>query len=187
MGREVSFLCLFDLDAGSLLDFMPSNARKFKSAQLLAQRVIRRAINFINSDSKQRKEYIQAFKKNNANQNENELESWLDKHNMAEMIGEESASYFRKVEEACYESLQGYKLKRYNGDVLLVRAKDGYFNNTYSNDLGWSHYVSGKVDVQIAPGDHNSIFWEPFVFELSKIVDDSLRKANQPSLKAKLV
>ena len=181
--KEVSFLCLFDLDAGSELEFMSSGKRKLIGAQLLAQRFVKRAMHFIASDKKQRKEYLQALKKNGINKEpHDELESWLDKHNMAEMIGEESASYFRKVEEACYEALQGYQIKSYDGNVLIVRAKDGYYNNTYAHDLGWSHFVSGKVDVKIAPGDHNSIFWEPFVYDLAKIVDECAKQANRVSL-----
>ncbi len=180
--KDISFLCLLDLDAGSELEFMSYGKRKLVGAQLFAQRFVKRAIQFISSNKKQRKEYLEALRKNRINKEpHDELESWLDKHNMAEMIGEESASYFRIVEEACYEALKGYKIKPYDGNVLIVRAKDGYYNNTYAHDLGWSHFVSGKIDVKIAPGDHNSIFWEPFVYDLAKIIDEHAKKANSLS------
>lgn len=171
-GREISFLALLDIEAAAKLDFLPAGVKQLKGAQLLAERFIKRAYEFIRSDQHERQKYLEAkFKKTEGN---DELESWLDKHKVAEMIGEESTFYFRKVEEACYEALMNYKIKPYNGDVLLIRAKEGFFNNTYDNDLGWSHFVNGKVNVHIVNGDHNSIFWEPGVIELAQVMNEEL-------------
>ena len=54
----------------------------------------------------------------------------------------------KRIEEACHDALMSYKIREYDGDILLVRAKDSYYNNEYNDDLGWSHYVKGKVDWQ---------------------------------------
>ena len=130
------------------------------------------------ADSEKRSHYLQAkLKSNNAG---NDLESWLDKHKMVELIGEESASYFRKVEEACYDALVTYKIGKFNGEILLIRALDGYFNNTFAEDLGWSHFVNGNINIQLVQGDHNSIFWEPAVHDLTKVMVKSLADKTIP-------
>jgi amino acid adenylation domain-containing protein len=167
-GHEVSLLCLFDAEAASELDFLPKGVKQLKAAQLLTERFVKRAVDFIQADSEKRSHYLQAkLKSNNAG---NDLESWLDKHKMVELIGEESAAYFRKVEEACYDALLTYKISRFNGEILLIRAREGYFNNTFAEDLGWSHFVNGNINIQLVQGDHNSIFWEPAVHDLTKVM-----------------
>ncbi len=95
---------------------------------------------------------------------------------MAEMIGHESTMAFKEIEEACYEALISYRIPNYDGNILLIRAQNSNFNNEYSYDLGWSNFVSGKVDVASVPGDHNSIFWEPNVADLAICMSDYLNK-----------
>ena len=178
LGKEVSFLCLFDLDAASELEFLSKGMKQIKGAQLFAQRFVKRAVSFISADKEERQKYLQAKMRNKSKQGagnvDYDLESWLDKHKMVELIGEESAAYFRNIEEACYKAMTDYKIKKYDRDITLIRAQEGYFNNTYAHDLGWKHFTSGKVDVHVVPGDHNSIFWEPNVFELAKTVNKPL-------------
>jgi amino acid adenylation domain-containing protein len=179
MNKEVNFLCLFDLEAASELDFLPQGVKQVKGAQLFAERIMKRAVTFISADKEERQKYIQAKLKNKpvkASNQDYDLESWLDKHEMVELIGEESASYFRFVEEACYKAMVNYKIKKYDRDITVIRAQEGYFNNTYAHDLGWKHFTSGKVNVHVVQGDHNSIFWEPNVIHLAKTVDTALNK-----------
>jgi amino acid adenylation domain-containing protein len=175
MGHEVSFLCLLDIEAANQLEFLPTGIKQIKSAQLLTERFIKRAVHFIKSDKETKQQYLQD-KLKQRNQ-ENDVESWLDKHKITEKIGEESAAYFKKVEACCYTALMNYKLKPYDGDVVLVRARDGYFNNTFGQDLGWKHFVKGNLQIEVVPGDHNSIFWEPYVTDLAKTMDTLLVKS----------
>ena len=176
-------MCLFDLDAASELEFLSNGKKQIKSAQLFAERFVKRAMSFISSDKEDRQKYLAAKLRNKSKQGggniDDDLESWLDKHQMVELIGEESADYFRKIEEACYKAMADYKIEKSDLDITLVRAQEGYFNNTYSNDLGWNHFTSGKVNVHIVPGDHNSIFWEPNVVQLANTVEKLLPKFNK--------
>ncbi len=177
MGKKVNFLCLFDIEAGTVLDFLPSTVKHLKKVQLIADRITKRAVSFIKADSKGRQAYLQARRK--ISNQESELESWLDKHKIVDEIGEESATYFRQVEDACYKALLSYKIKNYGGNIMIVRAQDGFFNNTYARDLGWSHFVNGSIDVSIVAGDHNSIFWEPNVNELAHAVQNILSQRTE--------
>jgi len=183
LGKEVSYLCLFDLDAASELEFLSKGMKQIKGAQLFAERFVKRAMSLIGSDKEERQKYLAAKMRNKSKQGggnvDYDLESWLDKHQMVELIGEESAEYFRKIEEACYKAMTDYKIEKYDRDITLIRAQEGYFNNTYSHDLGWKHFTSGKVDVHIVPGDHNSIFWEPNVMELAKAVEGTLKNISK--------
>jgi amino acid adenylation domain-containing protein len=174
MGHEVNFLCLLDIEATNQLEFLPTGIKQIKSAQLLTERFIKRALHFIKSDKETKQQYLQD-KLKQLNQ-ENDVESWLDKHKITAKIGEESAAYFKKVEAACYNALVNYKLKPYSGDVILIRAKEGYFNNTFGYDLGWKYYVNGNLQVEVVSGDHNSIFWEPNVTDLAKTIETLLAK-----------
>lgn len=171
-GKEVSLVALFDLDAGKKTDFMTSGIKQLVGVQLLAKRFIKRAAVLAKSDKEERKSYFEARKKI---KEVGELESWLDINNATEIIGEEAATYFRRVEEACYEALLQYKIKPYPGDLVLFRARDGYYNIEYDTSLGWKYVAQGEVSVITVPGDHNTIFEadhvEALAESLNKILD----------------
>ena len=173
-GHEVPFVCLFDIDAGKKKDFLPTGVKQLVDVQLKAERMVKRAFELAMADKEERNKYFEARKK--MQQRNNDIESWLEKHKMAEMIGQESAAYFRRIEEACHDALMSYKIQPYEGDVLLIRAQEGFFNNEYDDDLGWSHFVKGNVTMEMVHGDHNSIFWEPNVDQLSLVVSNYLQK-----------
>lgn len=173
-GHEVPFVCLFDIDAGKKKDFLPSGVKQLVDAQLKAERLVKRAFELAKADKEERNKYFEARRK--MQQRNNDIESWLEKHKMAEMIGDESAAYFRRIEEACHDALMSYKIHDFDGDILLIRAKEGYYNNEFDEDLGWSHYTKGKVHVEFVAGDHNSIFWEPNVDTLGKVVHQYLEQ-----------
>lgn len=173
-GQEIGFLCLFDIDAAKKKDFLPTGIKQIVDVQLLAERFMKRAVELAKADKDERKIYFEARKKQQ--DRNNDIESWLEKYKVTEMIGAESAAYFRRVEEACHDALMSYKIREYDGDILLVRSKDSYYNNEYENDLGWSHFVKGKVEILFAPGDHNSIFWPPNVELLAEKIGEQLEK-----------
>ncbi|MBK9320981.1 MAG: hypothetical protein IPM91_20755 [Bacteroidetes bacterium] len=174
-GKEVSFLALYDLDAAKKTDFLPGGVKQLMGATLLASRFIKRATVLAKADKEERKNYFEARKKI---KEVGELESWLDIFNVTEMIGEDAATYFKRVEEACYEALMNYKIKPYKGSLVLFRAKDGHYNNEYDEDLGWGNFVKGTTTVITVPGDHNSIFEEPNVPILAAKMNEILNKIN---------
>lgn len=172
-GKEVSMLALYDLDAAKKTDFLPGGVKQLVGAQLLASRFLKRVSALAKADKEERKNYFEARKKI---KEVGELESWLDIYNVTEMIGKDAATYFKRVEEACYEALMTYKIKPYKGSIVLFRAKDGHYNNEYDEDLGWSKFVKGKTTVITVPGDHNSIFEEPNVPVLAAKMNELLSK-----------
>ncbi len=173
MGKEVSVLALFDLDAAKKTDFLPSGVKQIVGAQLLAKRFIKRAAVLAKADKEERKNYFEARKRI---KEVGELESWLDIYNVTEMIGKDAATYFKRVEEACYEALMNYKIKPYDGSLLLFRARDGHYNNEYDESLGWTYFVKGETRVIVVPGDHNTIFEEPHVDTLARRLNEILDK-----------
>ncbi|MBL7923171.1 MAG: amino acid adenylation domain-containing protein [Bacteroidia bacterium] len=175
IGEEVGFLCLFDIDAAKKKDFLPAGVKQLVDAQLLAGRFMKRAVELAKADKEERRNYFEARKKQQ--QRNNDIESWLEKHKVAEIIGSESAAYFKRIEEACHDALMSYKIPAYDGDILLVRARDSYYNNEYDKDLGWSHFTKGNVQVLTVPGDHNTIFWEPNVDVLAQNISELLEKS----------
>ncbi|MBK7965571.1 MAG: hypothetical protein IPK10_09955 [Bacteroidetes bacterium] len=125
-GQEIGFLCLFDIDAAKKKDFLPTGMKQIVDVQLLAERFMKRAVELAKADKDEGKSYFEAKKQQERN---NDIESWLEKYKVTEMIGAESAAYFRRVEEACHDALMSYKIREFDGDILLVRAKDSYYNN----------------------------------------------------------
>ncbi len=172
-GENVGILALCDIEACRRTDFLPSGARELVSAALFSRRFVQRAVQLAMADDTERDAY---FERRRARFQGKDYDSWLDKYNMAEMIGHESTAFFKQIEEACYEALISYQIPKYDGDLLLIRAKNSNFNNEYAFDLGWSHFTSGKVTVASVSGDHNSIFWEPNVPELALCLSDYLGK-----------
>lgn len=173
-GQEVPLVLLFDIDAGKKSDFLPAGMKQLVHAQLKAERMVKRAFELAMADREERNKYFEARKK--MQQRNNDIESWLEKHKMTEMIGQESAAYFRRIEESCHDALMQYKIQPYDGDILLIRAKNGFFNNEYNEDLGWSNFIQGNVYMEMVNGDHNSIFWEPNVDQLASVVTAYLQR-----------
>lgn len=172
-GEKTGFLCLCDIEACKISDFLPVGAKQLLGAVLFSGRAVKRAVALAAASEDERHAYFENRRKRLQGP---AYESWLDKHRMAEIIGEEPAACFKDVEEACYRALMTYKIPPYSGDILLVRAKNGSFNNEYAYDLGWSHFVKGHIDIVSVSGDHNSIFWEPNASELAQSIGEALER-----------
>ena len=56
-----------------------------------------------------------------------------------------------------------YKIQVYPGQVTLFRASEQFAKTQHSRDLGWSDLAGGGVEIRDVPGDHLSMFQEPFV------------------------
>ena len=174
-GEEIGYLAIFDIDAAKKQEFLPAGVKQIVDVQLLAKRLMKRALVLAKADKEERKSYFEARKK--LQERNNDIESWLDKYKVEDMIGVESAAYFKRIEEACHDALMSNKIREFDGNILLVRAQDNYYNNEFSNDLGWSNFVKGKVEVIYVPGDHNTIFWPPNVDVMAEKIKVDLEKA----------
>jgi len=175
MGRKVDLVALIDIDAATSVEFMPFFQKHFTNLKIFIKRLINRAVHIIKADKHEREKYLshklKSFK------TKKELDLWLNKEEVEKNMGADQASYFNKIEDACYKALVNYKIKPYTGKVILFRAKSGYFSVKYDFDLGWNYYAKGGVDIFEVPGDHNSIFNKGNVEEMARIFSDCLDNA----------
>ena len=54
-------------------------------------------------------------------------------------------------------AVEAYRPRRYDGDVVLVRAADGAATDGSDPTLGWSRCVAGKLTLEWVPGSHYSM------------------------------
>ena len=72
-----------------------------------------------------------------------------------------------------YLALQKYLPKyKYNDSIYLFLAEEGI--NIENPTLGWNELVSGKIHIEKVPGDHYSIFNEPNVQFLARLLKQCL-------------
>jgi thioesterase domain-containing protein len=67
-----------------------------------------------------------------------------------------------------FRALQNYEPKPYPGSVTLFRALAQPLIRIHDPDLGWSRLAMGGVKVITIPGNHITMFKEPYVHSLGK-------------------
>ena len=83
-------------------------------------------------------------------------------------VDEFPPEYFRMM-ESNLRALREYRPKQYPGRLTLFRARTRpILHSQCADDLGWSEYVTGGVEVLSIPGHHTSIMKEPAVQVLAK-------------------
>jgi thioesterase domain-containing protein len=68
-----------------------------------------------------------------------------------------------QVAKACYKAMAAYVPKPYSGPITLFRAKSQPLFKPFERDLGWSKWARGPLEIIPVPGNHRSIFDEPYV------------------------
>ncbi|MEO8150318.1 MAG: amino acid adenylation domain-containing protein [Bacteroidia bacterium] len=171
MGKEVAMVVLFDVEAATKSELLNGMEKQILELKLKSKRVVTRLKMLTNQSMDQKLAYLKnkiANPSHKENLLKEQMDEWLNKEFIAEKYGLASAAYFNNIEESCYKALKDYKLKEYDGEVLLLRAKNGFFSDIeYDEALGWGYFVKGKVDVEFVPGNHNSIFEYPHVPHLA--------------------
>lgn len=184
LGKEIGMLALFDVEAATKSQVLDGAEKQFVELKLKSQRVVSRLKMLANQSMDDKLSYLKN-KINNKNPNQavrkKEIDDLLNKELIAEKYGTVSADYFNNIEECCYKALKNYNVKFLDCDVILYRAKNGFYSPIeYSEDLGWSYYVTGKVTVEFVSGNHNTIFENPHVphlaAALSKHIDQYYEK-----------
>lgn len=173
MNKEVGVVALFDAEAATKTEFMAPVQKQV--AELFIRS--KRAINRIKAISQNSLSDNISYLKNKMilqPDERKELDELLDKSEMQEKFGADSASYFNELEDACYIALKNYKLQPYAGKVILFRAIDGFYGIDYDQDLGWGNYAQGGCKVDMVEGGHNSIFEYPYVAGLAKALQKSI-------------
>ncbi len=79
-------------------------------------------------------------------------------------------------EQVIYLSFRCYEPKPYAGNVLFVQGKQRPGGELMDLQLGWKGVIPAAcLDIQYTPGDHSSMFVEPNVVELARMLGDRLR------------
>lgn len=174
MGKKVELVALIDIDAATAIQFLPFYKKHLVNTGILFKRIYNRIVHILSADKAEREKYLShKFK---SLKTKKELDIWLNKEDVAKTAGEEQASYFNNIEDACYKALMSYRIKPYDGKVILFRAKSGYFSAKYDFDLGWNYYAKSGVEIYEVPGDHNSIFNKGNVEEMARIFTECLNR-----------
>jgi thioesterase domain-containing protein len=107
-----------------------------------------------------------------------------------------AASCYINVNLGCARALADYQPQVYSGPVTLIRAEEarpGAVNHKWLTsvrrraDLGWSDYVTGRIEVHSVPGNHNSMMDEYHVEVPARLLrtalneaEDAMRSLNRP-------
>jgi amino acid adenylation domain-containing protein len=80
----------------------------------------------------------------------------------------ETPLQFRKVSEINRQALDDYAPSAYSGRITLFRARTQPLSRFHEDDLGWSRYAAGGVEIVVVPGNHDSLLDEPHVQVLAE-------------------
>ena len=83
---------------------------------------------------------------------------------------------FHEIATRHYRAVRRYVPRPYAGDVWLFRSE----GETDREDLGWSRYVRGKLEIDTIPGHHSDVLKEPHLAVMARrlsAVLDSLAEA----------
>jgi thioesterase domain-containing protein len=82
----------------------------------------------------------------------------------------------QRVADACYKAMAVYVPKPYSGPVTLFRAKAQPILKSFGRDLGWKKLIRGNLEIIPVPGNHRSIFDEPYVLGVARHLIRCLEK-----------
>jgi amino acid adenylation domain-containing protein len=74
-----------------------------------------------------------------------------------------------------YLAVSSYSPAPYRGRLVYFKAAERPRGNAWDNSRGWPHLVTGEFEVHEVPGDHRSMFLEPNVESLARILRSYLR------------
>ena len=85
-------------------------------------------------------------------------------------------AFIRSAYDINYVAVQNYKLRPYDGRLILFRAT-WQGEEEGERDLGWSTIFRQGVEIHDLPGDHERIFLEPNIDQLAQSLRESLTRA----------
>ena len=81
------------------------------------------------------------------------------------------------VREANNAAASHYKPGVYNGMLTLIRAENPNDGFEFDSELGWHGLATDGIEICDVPGEHETMFREPHVHALAKIVKTCIEKA----------
>lgn len=98
----------------------------------------------------------------------------LSQREDAQLICSEQMDYLNNMEEYRKELLLRYKLSVLDADVVLFKAAELWPSFLKIDDCcnGWRPFIEGKITINKTQGNHETMFFDPNVFDLAKQLDD---------------
>jgi thioesterase domain-containing protein len=84
-------------------------------------------------------------------------------------------SFLKSAYDINHVAINRYKLRPYDGKLILFRAAEQDF--TGPRDLGWGEIFTQGVEIHDIPGDHERMFLEPSIDILAKELHDAIQRA----------
>jgi thioesterase domain-containing protein len=70
--------------------------------------------------------------------------------------------------------LRRYDPRPYDGKILLIRSEQQPKPVFLDHGLGWEGFAAGGIQIVTVPGDHVTMFREPGVREIARVITAAL-------------
>jgi thioesterase domain-containing protein/acyl-coenzyme A synthetase/AMP-(fatty) acid ligase len=107
------------------------------------------------------------------------LKHWSMTTKIFKTLGLQLPDFMQNLTQTTLMSLQQYEPQPYAGNVMLMRAMKAPTLPGADPTCGWNQVVKGNIDVQWAPGDHETMFLEPNLGVVGKTLRESLEGAHR--------
>ena len=104
------------------------------------------------------------------------LKHWAFAQRLFQSLGLPLPHFMHNVSLQTFESIRTYSGKSFPGRITLIRATDAIYIPGAEPACGWGAMASKGVDVQWAPGNHETMFIEPNLSVVGDILRSSLEK-----------
>jgi non-ribosomal peptide synthetase component F/thioesterase domain-containing protein len=104
------------------------------------------------------------------------LKHWAFAQRLFQSLGLPLPHFMHNVSLQTFESIRTYSGQSFPGRITLIRATDAIYIPGAEPACGWGALASKGVDVQWAPGNHETMFIEPNLSVVGDILRGSLEK-----------
>lgn len=149
-GQKVAMLALFDSHGPEWIKPLPFHAL-----------ISRKVANLLRLEPKEKLTYVKNYVKRKLS---NRFYLEPQEHHESEL------QYQSPLVEAHNQAIRDYVYQIYSGYAILFRAIEQHGDEFQVIDpqLGWSRLVAGGLEIQEVPGNHYSMFSEPYVRVLAE-------------------
>jgi thioesterase domain-containing protein len=112
-----------------------------------------------------------------------EISSSANQPNPSEGLSSSSQEALIEVAKTDYDlkvksslSYRTFLFKRFNGSLTLFRIAHPHLAQPDPIGYGWGRLVIGSVDIEIVPGDHDSMVAEPHLRALAEKITSAIGK-----------
>jgi thioesterase domain-containing protein len=106
------------------------------------------------------------------------VKHWASAQRLFTLFGLPLPHFMHNVSLETLEAIRTYDGLPFLGRITLIRATDAVYIPGAEPGCGWGAIANKGIDVQWAPGTHESMFLEPNLQAVGSIVRSSLEKAN---------